>query len=342
MAGCLAGAIGLILTTTSWMAIKSIRQFQPAAQPRSFCAGRCQLRIGGTPVSGVRRPELVISLPRNQPNTGLRFCEERRPQQALNHEYVSPGSVELAMAAMQTDGSEAASLDEVDAGEVVGKELANQLMEAVLFGRRCKCISKRRADSPASRLGVYVDTALANPGIARTTAVGRETGPTDDVVLELGHEQRESPVANALPKVGRRSQLGLERRPPFGDRHVVDRAYRLSIARRRTFNCDLFCTGHSCNLMQIRPQAMAPGPKMPQELCPARECLCLGEESSRPICRARPLVGTFRVVEQLAGGEDLDARLRKWVRLLGRWEAKPRHRGANAPCPGTPTKPGNA
>ena len=56
-------------------------------------------------------------------------------EQPLDDQHVSPGAVELTVAAVQADGVKTAALGQPDTRDVVGEELADHLVEAALFGR---------------------------------------------------------------------------------------------------------------------------------------------------------------------------------------------------------------
>jgi hypothetical protein len=221
-------------------------------EPRAFSVNCGQANIGG------RR-----AIRRDERRACLRLGGRSRIQQPLHDQHVPPVAIEFAMTTMQANGREAAPLDEADAGDVVRKKLADQLVEPAVLGCRGERFSQDRPYSASARLGIDINAALCDAGVARTTAIGGEVGPADDIIAQLGDQERKTGVADPLLKVARKSHLGLERRSSFCDRHVVDRANRLSVIRRRNSYDDLSYGRHGCILVQVRPQAMAPGQRWP-------------------------------------------------------------------------------
>ena len=228
------------------------------------------------------------------------------------------------MTAMQADGSEAAPFDEAEAGDIVGEELADQLVEAIVFGRG----GQRRADAASLRLGCDINAALTDTGIARTTATGGEPCLADRSLTIFGHQQRKSP-------------LGLERRFPFGVRRVVEGAHRLGVARggwtyRRSLDPRHSClfeairhpgNGHvskriyaCCGNERIDNQKLTGTPEVAEcrLLARYRQFRSDGRKDSFRICRDRLRLDTVGVACQLARGEDCAAVASSGRRMRGR------------------------
>src|SRR5665811_1318087 len=104
------------------------------------------------------------------------------PQQSLDDQHVSPLAVELAVSAMQPDLREAAALDQADAREVVGEELADHLVETQVDRDSGKGFGQHRAEPLAARIGGDIDAALADPRVAGAGAVGSEGRPAEDTL----------------------------------------------------------------------------------------------------------------------------------------------------------------
>lgn len=52
-----------------------------------------------------------------------------RSEHSLDDQYLAPGAVELTVPAVKTDRIEAAALDQADARDVIGEQLADQLVK---------------------------------------------------------------------------------------------------------------------------------------------------------------------------------------------------------------------
>jgi hypothetical protein len=126
-------------------------------------------------------------------------------QQPLNDQHVAPLTVELPVSAMKSDRQEATALNQANAGGVVGKELADQLVKAVAACHPGKRFRQRSADTSTAPLDSDVDAALADPGVARTAAVGGKSGPADDLLLCVRDQKRESAERGLVSKVDPRS-----------------------------------------------------------------------------------------------------------------------------------------
>jgi hypothetical protein len=94
---------------------------------------------------------------------------DRRPsesEQPLDHQDISPGAVEFAVAAMQADRGKATTLDQADARNVVGEELADHLVKAAAPSGGGERFGKLRADSAATHRSIHIDARLPDARVA--------------------------------------------------------------------------------------------------------------------------------------------------------------------------------
>ena len=166
-------------------------------------------------------------------------------EQPLHDQHVPPRSVELPVAAMEANRGEAASLDQAAAGGVIGEELPDQLVEAVLLSGGGERLGQRRAHAASPCVDRNVDAALADAGVTGAVAVRGKARPADDALASVTHQQREPRVIDPPLEIPGRPWLGLEGRAAFGNRGVVDGARSLGIAERCAAHNYSFDFGHA-------------------------------------------------------------------------------------------------
>ena len=199
-----------------------------------FGKSRQQHLLGEEPVRYLTRQVLGDS-PRFRPllraasHSRKRTPLASRTQQPLDDQDIPPGAVESSVAAMQADRCEAAAFDQSKAGDVVGKELADHLVEAAVLAGRGKCFGERGADATTPGGSVDVDAALPRSRRNRDERCRGEPRPANDPSAHRGHQQRKTRIVHTTTEITRGPRLRLERRPPLSDRSVVDIAHPATV-----------------------------------------------------------------------------------------------------------------